>query len=201
MTCAHTRFFVVLTVISGIGKNSTYLDRRIKALEYLVVFKQHGYGLYCEKRVELSVESGLIIVIEDEMSNLRHAGSGHLIYICIPSIIFHKEAKHVFVCDCVLDKIFMQALAENLFGCLVLFGVIYKYRRSCETEDLQVVEEINNILVAVTEVGTVALIENHYHFLVLQLLQMFVVVVLFDGGIQFLDSSNNDFIPAFKTMD
>ena len=41
----------------------------------------------------------------------------------------------------------MQAVAEDFFGCTVIFRVLDEYRRACEAEYLKIFEKIHNIIV------------------------------------------------------
>ena len=60
----------------------------------------------------------------------------------------------------------MQALAEHFGGRVLLFGVFGKNRRAGESEDLQVREKPDDILMALAEMAAMPLVENHYNFLI-----------------------------------
>ena len=86
----------------------------------------------------------------------------------------------------------MQTLSEDLLGSLILFCIFNKDWSSCETEDLMVPEEADDILMALSKLTTVALVKDHYYLLIPESLKMLVIIIFLDGTVQFLDSRYDD---------
>ena len=76
---------------------------------------------------------------------------------------------------------------------MLLFGILYKYRSTCESEDLKVTEEFDNIFMAITKMTTMTFIKNHHNFLMAYFLKILVIVIFCNSTIQLLNSSNYDF--------
>ena len=80
---------------------------------------------------------------------------------------------------------------------MLLLCVLGKNRSTRKAEYLQVLEEVNNVLVAISEVAAMTLVEDHHNLLVAHLLQMLIIVVACYCAIQFLDSCNDNFGVSF----
>ena len=116
-------------------------------------------------------------------------------------IIFDQKAQYILVGNGILDQILVQAFAENFGRCVLLFGILDEDRRTRKSENLQVVEEVDDIFVAVAEVTAVAFVENHYDFFIPNLLQMPVVVIFRDGTIELLNRGDDDFRVTAQPLD
>ena len=106
-------------------------------------------------------------------------------------VILHKEAQHVFIGNRILDKILVQAVAEDFFGGMSVNGIFREDWRTRETEYLGVVKELHYPFVAFPEVASVALIEYHYDAGVAYGLNLGTVPRLADCGVELLDSRND----------
>ena len=77
-------------------------------------------------------------------------------------IILYKETENIFIGNGIFNQIAMQAVAEYLFGRMPINCIFCKNRSSGKTEYLGIIEELHNLLMALPEVATVALIKYHY---------------------------------------
>ena len=84
---------------------------------------------------------------------------------------------------------------------MFLFRILGKDRCACKTEYLEVVEELDDVFVAISEMASVTFIKNHHNLLIAYLLQMFVVVVPCYSTIQFLDGGDNYLAVSAQTLD
>ena len=75
---------------------------------------------------------------------------------------------------------------------MLLLCILGKNRSTRKTKYLKVSEEAYDVLVAISEVASVALIKDHHNLLVAHLLQMLIIVVACYCAIQFLDSCNDN---------
>ena len=70
-----------------------------------------------------------------------------------------------------------------------------------KAEALAILEEVDNVLVALAEVAAVALVKNHDDALALAVLYLLVVAVTCDGHIKFLYRRDDDFAVAAQPLD
>lgn len=94
----------------------------------------------------------------------------------------------------------MQTIAEYCFCRYILLGIFLKNGSTGKTKDLKISEEGDDVFVAFPEMAAMTLVKNHYEFLFRQLLNTLVVKVLFNRGIQFLDSRKYDFLVRFESL-
>ena len=197
----HSRLPVVQTGVGGIGEDGADSDLRIQFLENLVVAKQHRHGLNGEQYVVLTAEGRFVVVVENELCNLPHTRLALVVGRRAALIIFDQKTQYILVGNGILDQILVQAFAENFGRCVLLFGILDEDRRTRKSENLQVVEEVDDIFVAVAEVTAVAFVENHYDFFIPNLLQMPVVVIFRDGTIELLNRGDDDFRITAQPLD
>ncbi len=115
-------------------------------------------------------------------------------------VIFHKEAKHILVCNGILYQVFVKTVAEDFLCGMTINGVLYENRCSCKTEYLSVVEELDNVLVAVAEMAAVALVKNHHDTGMAYFLNATAVPLFADGGIEFLYGGDDNLGIAVQTL-
>ena len=68
---------------------------------------------------------------------------------------------------------------------MFLFRIFGKDWCASKTKYLKVIEEFDDVFVAIPEMASVTFVKNHYHLLIAHLLQMFVIVVTRYSTIQF----------------
>lgn len=102
--------------------------------------------------------------------------------------------EHVFVVDCVYNRIGMQFIAEGLLGRsqISVFSRICidgKNRRTRKPEQKIFLKVFDYIEVHIAELRTVALVENNNYLFI----ENFMPFVFSDKYRKFLNSGNNDF--------
>lgn len=78
--------------------------------------------------------------------------------------------------------------------------ILYKDRCASKTEYLRVVEELNDVLVAFSEMASMTFIENHYDTRMAYFLNATTVPLLANSGIQLLDGSDDNLRIAVQTL-
>ena len=124
-----------------------------------------------------------------------------IVHIGIAMIVFHQEAKHVFIGNGILDEILMQAVAEYLLCGMSVNGILCKDRCASETEYLCVVEELHDVLVAIAKVTAMTFVENHHDTRMAYLPNAAAVPLSADCGIEFLYGGDDNLGVAVKTFD
>ena len=85
-----------------------------------------------------------------------------IVHVLVAMIIFHEEAKYILIRNSILNQVLVQAVAEDFFCSMTVNGILYENRCASKAENLRVVEELDDVLMAITEMAAVALIENHH---------------------------------------
>ena len=199
-TRVHACKGVVLATIGCICKHGTNSYFRIKALKQLIISYKHWYRLHSKQCVKLSVECRLIEIIKDKLGNFGHAVLVGIVYICIAMVIFYKETKHVFIGNGILYEILVKIVAKDFLCSMPFHRILYEDRRTSKPEHLCVVEELNNILVAISEMATMALVKNHYDARMAYFFYSTAVPLLSNSCIEFLDSGDDNFGITVKTF-
>ena len=105
--------------------------------------------------------------------------------------ILDAERQYVLIGNRIDDGIGMQTIAKELRrGEQGLLGILCKYRRAGEAEDMVFVEALHNQFVHIAKLRTVTLIEDDDDVLVVYGVLMFGLAEL----IEFLDRGNDDTI-------
>ena len=55
----------------------------------------------------------------------------------------------------------MQAVAEYFLGGMSIHVVLHEDRRTCKAEQLRVIKELDDILMAITEMASMTFIKDH----------------------------------------
>ena len=162
LTCTHTCLVIILATIGCVCKHCTDSDFRIQRFENLVIAYKHRNGLHGKQGIKFSIKCGFVEIVKDEFCNFFHPGLIVIINDFIAVVVFHKETKHVFIRNGILNQIFMEAIAEYFFGGMSVHRILSKNRRSGKAEYPGIVKELHNLLVAVPEMTAMTLIKYHY---------------------------------------
>ena len=108
-------------------------------------------------------------------------------------VVFHQKAKYILISNGIFNQILVQTLVEDFFGSTIVLRVLLEYRCPREAEYLRIGKEVDNIFVALTEMATMTLIENHDDARLPHFIQTLAVPLLRNGCIEFLNGSDNDF--------
>lgn len=100
-------------------------------------------------------------IIKDKFGDFRHAVVVGIIHVLIAVIILHQEAKHILIGNGILNQILMQTVAEYFLGGMSVHVVLHEDRRTCKAEQLRVIKELDDILMAITEMASMTFIEDH----------------------------------------
>ena len=199
-TRVHACKGVVLATIGCICKHGTNSYFRIKALKQLIISYKHWYRLHSKQCVKLSVEGRLVEIIKDKLGNFGHAVLVGIVYICITMVIFHKETKHVFIDNGILYEILVKTVAKDFLCSMPFHRILYEDRRTSKPEHLCVVEELNNILVAISEMTAMTLIKNHHNARMADFFDSATIPLLSNCCIELLDSGDDNFGITVKTF-
>ena len=123
-----------------------------------------------------------------------------IIHILITVVIFHKEAKHVFIGNGILYQVFVKTVAEDFLCGMSVHRILYKDRRARKSEHLRVVEELHDVLVAISEMASMTLIEYHHDARMTYFFYTTAIPQLADSCIKFLNGGNDNLRIAVQTL-
>ena len=109
-----------------------------------------------------------------------------IIHILIAVVILHKETKHVFIGNGILDEILVKTVAEDFLCGMSVHRILYKDWCASKAEYLRVVEELHDVLVAFSEMASMTFIEDHHDTRMAYFLNTTAIPLLTDSGIEFL---------------
>ena len=115
-----------------------------------------------------------------------------IIHILIAVVILHKETKHIFIGNGILNEILVKTVAEDFLCGMSVHRILYKDRCASKAEYLRVVEELNDVLVAISEMASMTLIEDHHDARMTYFFYTTAIPLLTDSGIKFLNGGNNN---------
>ena len=116
------------------------------------------------------------------------------IQLCVHRLdVVHTERQHILVVDGIHDGISMQLVTKGLCRGKITWVsrsscIGRKNRGACEAKQMVFFEIVNNGLVHITELATVALVKDDHNVLLIDLMPR----ILFDEGRQLLDGGNDD---------
>lgn len=70
-------------------------------------------------------------------------------------------------------------------------AVFLKDWGACKSKHLCIAKEFFNVLMGITELTAMAFIKDKHHFLVFEVIDVFLIAVITDGSIQLLDGGHN----------
>ena len=107
-------------------------------------------------------------------------------------MVFHLKLEHVMVSDCVHNRICVQLVAKSVCGRLQVgvrpHLVLLENGRARKSKEVVLFKLALQVLVHAPELGTVTLIEDEHHMLVVDL----AVVLLTDKVTHLLDGRDHD---------
>lgn len=114
--------------------------------------------------------------------------------LCVHRLdVVHTERQHILIVDGIHDGISMQLVAKGL--CRGKITRVHrsscigrKNRGACEAKQMILLEILDDCLVHIAELATVALVKDDHNVLLIDLMPR----ILFDEGRQLLDRSNDD---------
>ena len=94
----------------------------------------------------------------------------------------------------------MQTVSEDFFCSVSVHCILREDRSSCKAEHLRIIKELHYPFVTIPEVASVALIEYHDNAGMTYSFYLVAVPCLADGGIEFLDSGNDNLGITVQTL-
>ena len=127
-------------------------------------------NVFCDKCDSLRVFENLVLV------DGRHRFLLDFVVGAQRADIIHTEWQHIAVANGIHNGVAVQAVAKSALGggefhIAYGTGVVGEYRCACEAEHVVFLEFLHNGLVHIAKLRAVALVENHHHVLVVNLVQ------------------------------
>ena len=107
-------------------------------------------------------------------------------------VILHKETKHVFIGNGILNQVFVKTVAKDFFCSVSVHRIFNKDWCASKTEYLRVVEELDDVLVAFSKMASMTFIEDHHDTRMAYFLNTTAIPLLTDSCIKFLNGGNNN---------
>ena len=124
--------------------------------------------------------------------NIPYLTGFHIFLLLHCADIIHTERQHIMVTDGIDYCVSMQSFTKGIFCGLdescSCWHILYEDRCTGETEDVVFLEFLGDFLVHLSELASVALIENQHHFFLVDV----AIWVLLDKTRQLLNGSDDD---------
>ena len=198
-------------LILPVGEDTADIQVMLDLLENVVILNKginRGHGK--NSRI-LPISCFRFVVLDDVIRNQRHSLIGHIEFTYINRVsecgvipvkvtlhcfyVLNVEAQNIIIKDGILDQIIVKALTKEHFCCLRDFAlslaIDFKTRCPCEAEKLCLSEMSHDVLVHISELATVAFVDDKDNLLVFIRIHYFLVLRTLYGVCHLLHRGNN----------
>ena len=106
-----------------------------------------------------------------------------IVHILIAVVILHKETKHIFIGNGILNEILVKTVAEDFLCSVSVHRIFNKDWCTSKAEYLRVVEELHDVLVAFSKMASMTFIEDHHDARMAYFFNTTAIPLLADSGI------------------